>query len=441
MALKRTFSFSKKNKQSNKPVIKQDPEAELFTEMIEKEHELERVCEPKVIHELISIYTRAIEYYSQKHDPKYLDFQSRMHKMLVKPEVLSALKQENSSSSSSSQKVSNTNKSEKISESSHKKTKSLQPEKPNALTQPVPETVLTPEFSATNDDQVKEELVPILFLNDENPDKSDEIHELQAPDPPSPTIKHIPHENDIKPFGHFETRENIHISNNHHLHHEQDGIPVPHFGSEPKDSMPYAKEIMYLRRQKSDITRKNLNKHFQTQINKDKNSRSLKIMIDRHVSNNKNTANKAAAELKSQESALERRLASRQKIKLTRSMSFTSTKSAMENLKCDLSELYIENDLDSKSSCFTVVENVNEHCEKYEKKLEEIMEKNFAERALKIAEIKHKYETQMSEIEGMGDIMQMLVQQMKTNMKDEIDSVVDEYDRKRKEQIAELKME
>ncbi|OMJ76812.1 hypothetical protein SteCoe_23748 [Stentor coeruleus] len=441
MALKRTFSFSKKNKQPSKPVIKQDPEAELFNEMIEKEHELERVCEPKVIHDLISIYTRAIEYYSQKHNQKYLDFQSRMHKMLIKPEVLSALKQENSSSSSSSQKVSNTNKSEKTSENSHKKAKSLPPEKPNDPTHPTPEVVLTPEFNATKDDQVKEELMPILILNDENTDKSDEIHDLQAPSPPSPTIKHIPHEYDIKPFAHFEPRENIHINNHHHLHHEQDGIPVPHFGSEPKDNIPYSKEIMMLRRQKSDITKKNLNKHFHNQINKDKNSRSLKIIIDRHVSNNKNTANKAAAELKSQESALERRLASRQKIKLTRSMSFTSTKSAMENLNCDLSELYIENDLDSKSTCFTVVEHANEHCEKYEKKLEEIMEKNFAERALKIAEIKHKYETQMSEIAGMGDIMQMLVQQMKTNMKDEIDTIVDEYDKKRKEEIAELKIE
>ena len=63
------------------------------------------------------------------------------------------------------------------------------------------------------------------------------------------------------------------------------------------------------------------------------------------------------------------------------------------------------------------------------------MEKNFGQRALKIAEVKHKYEVQMEEISGMGDMMQMLVSQMKKNMQEEIDKIVEEFDRKRKEEI------
>ncbi|OMJ71388.1 hypothetical protein SteCoe_30398 [Stentor coeruleus] len=416
-----------------------DQSLDLATKMIEKEHELERFCNPKTIHELISIYSQFIEYYSLKHDSKYLDIQNRMHKMLTKPEVLSALKSENSSSASSkkSSKVSQPSKSSKVLKSSQnkriiknspKKTPAPEPNKHQIHTLP---EVSTPEFNAfSSDPQANPDNIPNFSLNSEVPQLDDELQDLQAPEPPKSIVNHLPIKSEINPFSNFSNK-----SPNLENPSENDHIP-PHFGTKDKDDMPYAKEIMMMRRQKSDITRKNIGKHFLPQVNGDKNSRSLKIMIDRHVLNNKNTANKAAAELKSQESALERRLASRQKIKLSKSMSFMSTKSAMDNFKCDLSELYIENDVDLKSN---TVEN--EQCEKFEKKLEEIMEKNFAERALKIAEIKHKYESQMSEIEGMGDVMQMLIQQMKVNMKGEIDGVVGEYDKKRKELIDKLKAE
>lgn len=415
-----------------------DQSLDLATKMIEKEHELERSCSPKIIHELISIYSQFIEYYSQKHDSKYLDIQNRMHKMLIKPEVLSALKNENPSfiSSKKTSKFSQPSKdsqvpkdyqNKRIIKNSPKKTPAPEPNKHQIH---APPEVSTPEFTAVSSDpQANEDHIPTFLLNSEILQSDDELQDLQAPEPPVSINCHLPNKSEANPFSHFSSK-----TPNHENHIEDDHDP-PHFGLKDKEDMPYVKEIMLMRKQKSDITRKNVGKHF-TQANKDKKSRSLKIIIDRHVLNNKNTANKAAAELKSQESALERRLASRQKIKLSKSMSFTSTKSAMDNLKCDLSELYIENDLDFKSNAVE-----NEKCEKYEKRLEEIMEKNFAERALKVAEIKHKYESQMSEIEGMGDVMQMLIQQMKTNMKEEVNGVVEEYDRKRKEQIANLKGE
>lgn len=167
------------------------------------------------------------------------------------------------------------------------------------------------------------------------------------------------------------------------------------------------------------------------------NMRNMKILVDRHKENSKTTSLRAAADFKSQESALERRLASRKKIQLTRSMSFTTySPTDTSGIFEDLDE---EDQNNEKFECFVVDELAEEACEKYEKMLEEIMEKNFGERALKVAEIKCKYETQISEMSGMGDIMKMVVQQMKTNMQEEIEKTLEEFDAKRKEQIAKLK--
>ena len=164
--------------------------------------------------------------------------------------------------------------------------------------------------------------------------------------------------------------------------------------------------------------------------------KNFNIIIDRHSSNNKTTAKRATADFKSQETALEKRLASRKKIQLTRSMSFTYAPS-------DTSE-YFDNDTEESSPkdkffCFVVDEQAEELCDKYEKKLEEIMEKNFGERALKVAEIKLKYEAQINEFSGMGGTMQMLVDQMKKNMQEEIDKIIEEYDEIRREQISKVK--
>ncbi len=67
------------------------------------------------------------------------------------------------------------------------------------------------------------------------------------------------------------------------------------------------------------------------------------------------------------------------------------------------------------------------------------MEQNYSQRAAKIADIKVKYEAQITEMSGMGDFMKAVVDQMKKNMKEEIDSVVLEFDERKKEQIAALK--
>ena len=50
-----------------------------------------------------------------------------------------------------------------------------------------------------------------------------------------------------------------------------------------------------------------------------------------------------------------------------------------------------------------------------------------------------KYLTQINEISGMGEVMDMLVKQMRINMEEEISLIVQEFDSKRKEEISKLK--
>jgi hypothetical protein len=164
-----------------------------------------------------------------------------------------------------------------------------------------------------------------------------------------------------------------------------------------------------------------------------RSGKNIRIIMDRQASNTKETTSRAINDFKSQDLALNHRLASRKKLMLTRSMSNSSFS------RMDLSDI-IESPTqeNNEKGCFVIQEHPIE-MDKFELMLEEIMEKNFAQRAVKIAEIKVKYESQINEMIGMGDLMQMVVVQMKENMKKEIDAVVEDFDRKRREEIKILK--
>ena len=86
-------------------------------------------------------------------------------------------------------------------------------------------------------------------------------------------------------------------------------------------------------------------------------------------------------------------------------------------------------------------ENSKESFERFEKKLEEIMEKSHEERAVKIFEIKFKYESQINELSEGGEIMQMVVDQLKKNRDKEIAEISEFYDNKRKAEIKRVKEE
>lgn len=327
MSARRSFSFSRKKK----PIDKAKPfqiSPDLAMKIIEKELELEKTWNSAVIHELMALYSQAIEYYEQQGNPRYYDFQDRMHKMLIKPQVISVLQRLNC------------------------------PE----LSEPVVEIKVPPQVPLENYEKVEEK-----------PEKNDSMGQ---------------------------------------------------------------------RKLQAELNRKQLSTQFSKALSRNKKQRNFNMIIDRHSSNNKETAQKAAADFKSQDFALERRLASRKNQQLTRSMTFLSCSSndLSRVFACDLSDVDEENNSSTKSSFF-VTEDQSEICEKFEKRLEEIMEKNFSERACKIAEIKFRYESQISDISGMGDIMEMLIIQMRKNMQEEIASLTQEFDQRRKEEIRSLKEE
>ncbi|CAG9327073.1 unnamed protein product [Blepharisma stoltei] len=56
-----------------------------------KEKELEKNFELKTIHELIALYSKAIESFEINEDLRFHEIQERMHKMLQKPQVTQAL--------------------------------------------------------------------------------------------------------------------------------------------------------------------------------------------------------------------------------------------------------------------------------------------------------------------------------------------------------------
>lgn len=162
--------------------------------------------------------------------------------------------------------------------------------------------------------------------------------------------------------------------------------------------------------------------------------KNFRIIVDRHSKYSKDSANKAINDFKSQDMALAGRLASRKKQMITRSM--TSSSFSCLNLSDILEEPV--NTENSKKGCFVIEEHPVE-MDKFEMKLEEIMEKNFAQRASKIAEIRLKYESQISELSSMGELMQKVVAQMKSSMQEEISAAIEEFDKLRKEEIRMLK--
>lgn len=59
--------------------------------LLEKEIEFEKQYSREVIEDLITLYSQAIEHYNEIQDPKYFDYQDRLHTFLLKPEVTSVL--------------------------------------------------------------------------------------------------------------------------------------------------------------------------------------------------------------------------------------------------------------------------------------------------------------------------------------------------------------
>lgn len=60
-----------------------------------KEVQLQTQCSFQVITELVELYQKAIEYFEAKGDPRQAEFQERLNRMLVQPEVVEQLEENN----------------------------------------------------------------------------------------------------------------------------------------------------------------------------------------------------------------------------------------------------------------------------------------------------------------------------------------------------------
>lgn len=67
---------------------------DLAYRIIEKELELEHECNISVVNELVNMYRQLIEAYESAQDPKFADFQTRLHKILMRSDVQEMLKEQ-----------------------------------------------------------------------------------------------------------------------------------------------------------------------------------------------------------------------------------------------------------------------------------------------------------------------------------------------------------
>jgi hypothetical protein len=131
----------------------------------------------------------------------------------------------------------------------------------------------------------------------------------------------------------------------------------------------------------------------------------------------KDIGNKLLGSLKSQESSLDSRLMLRKQNKLSSSMIDLSPIS--EPLNTSMVDL-MDRELDEL--------------------IRDIMEKNYEEKASKIAEVTVRYNTEINDMEDTG-MMGMVVSHMKQQLKNEIDAISQEFDEKRRNQIKKFKEE
>lgn len=90
---------------------------------------------------------------------------------------------------------------------------------------------------------------------------------------------------------------------------------------------------------------------------------------------------------------------------------------------------------ETETSRNTSLEMQNEN---FETHMQEIMERHIKEKSEKIAEVTVKYNAEINAMEDSG-MMAMVIAQMKSNMKQEIDDISKEYDEKRKIEIKKFR--
>lgn len=290
---------------------------DLANGIIEKEIELEKFPSLQGVNELIRFYTKAVEFYEMQDDLKYLDFQERMHKMLLRPEILSILQVSSSNS-----------------------------------------------FSIPNE------------IKDVSMQKSYQNFPLK------------------KPFD--------------------------------------------LRKDQAEESRKLFSSQLCSSLTTETTCNSL---INSSANDLKKTSNLIRQSIKDQDLNLNNRLALR---RTKTQMKFQNISQISQKKYLNIfNDSYIEESdtACSRSSFYNSEESIKELHEKYEKRLEELMEKSLNERSLKILETKAKYESQISELLEGGGLLVLVANEMKRNLQVELGQITEFYDNKRKEDIKKLRNE
>ncbi|CAG9326535.1 unnamed protein product [Blepharisma stoltei] len=374
--------------------------------LLEKELELEKNWSIEIINELVLMYTEIIEYYEYNKDPRYLDFQDRMHKMLVKPQAISTMREENLSPIR--------NRRESIKSPSPQKERKDEGEGKKEVNSvhktPVQYVIPEVENSGSEGENEGENL------------KNQPEEEIEIKIVPDSTIRR--------------------------------NSQRRHTFSTPQPKRPEHKlEDSIEQRKKESERNKSL---LSAQLNQAlaepsyKFSKNLERIIHLHQTNSKVITQKCASDFKFQDSDLQRRLDSRKKAMIDRSTGDTSVfdsplnKSCIDILPSEIEysppEIHLFGDtMDEVNLSFGPSLDESKHIENIENQLEDLMEASFSEKASKISEIKLNYEVQIKELEGQGGFMNLIIDQMKENMKQEIQDVSKELDTRRKEKINLLK--
>ena len=325
---KNSVSFSSKDVPLSKIQLPQD----FASRLLGKEFELDSHPSMAVVHELVDLYQQAIEYYENLHDARYIDFQDRLHRTLLKPEVL----------------------------------------------------------------------------------------KLMAADSSSPT-----------PISSSSSPASVETSSTY----GEDSLMNKKLDYERK------KSVFVAEFQKTVDTKSH------------KTNRTMLRIIDTHSDRTKNSTSRARKDFNDMENKLKQRLAARMRRssancdKIIREESsdeeprVNSGRSSRRNSRASARIVLKESDVSGGSA-----RQPSRPLEDLEKKLEELMERCFAEKAAKVAEVKVKYETQIRELEkeraeGGSDVIKTVIEQMKRSREEEIARIADEMDSRRKDEIKNLKSE
>mmetsp|Transcript_7354 Transcript_7354/g.7205 ORF Transcript_7354/g.7205 Transcript_7354/m.7205 type:complete len:350 (+) Transcript_7354:148-1197(+) len=344
------------------------------------------------------MYTEMIEYYEYHKDPKYLDFQDRMHKMLVKPQVINSMREDN--------KTKNALKLDKSSSSQNTEGKARRLEDFEDLESP--KSVSTETSTINSEAELKQEERKIQDL--------DELSEDQ-------------------------------LQRSRSRHHTVSTTP---------SKIP-TQNLNDIQKRKQDSAK--MKEALSAELSKTISDVSYKAtkFFDRIIglvqANTKETAAKAVSDFRSQDSDLSRRLSSRKQVTMNKSVISIEFMPPAENVS--VSDIHFSDTEETFEQCSFLSTALNKSrineqeensrindfrmVEYLENKLEELMEKNFSEKVAKMSEVRLRYESQMKELEGQGGLAQMIVGQMKVDMENEIKAIAEEFDNKRKQDVRALK--